>query len=136
MHKLFEKQLARAHRDPDHLDLQMLGELVSTAYEEADRDRQRTDRSMHLMIEELDQLNRHLEQLVEQRTSELVESKGKLQEQNLRFDAAISNMPCGVVMFDAEARLVICIDATRTCTHCRMRFASQEFCCAKSPSTA
>jgi PAS domain-containing protein len=60
------------------------------------------------MIQELDQLNRKLEGLVEERTAELREREAQLQAQNLRFDAALNNMSQAVVMFDVEQRLVIC----------------------------
>ena len=40
-----------------------LATLVTAAYEESDRDRQRTERSIALMVEELDDLNRGLERL-------------------------------------------------------------------------
>jgi diguanylate cyclase (GGDEF)-like protein len=80
---------------------------VSGAYEEYDRDRRRTDRSMSLMIEEVDVVNRNLEQTIVERTRELRARELDLQAQNTRFDAAISNMSQGLLMFDAEARLLI-----------------------------
>jgi diguanylate cyclase (GGDEF)-like protein len=98
MHKLLEKQLARARDAAGHVDIARLCESVSAAYEEADRDRQRTERSISLMIEELDQLSsRDREQL-----------HGKLQLQNLRFEAAVENMTQGLCMFDGEQKLIIC----------------------------
>ena len=60
MHKLLQRQLAQATQAPDHVDLDILAGLVATAYEEADRDRRRTDRSIRLMIEELQQTNTRL----------------------------------------------------------------------------
>ena len=60
------------------------------------------------MIGELDQLNRGLERLVEERTAALREGKAELRAQNLRFDAALSNMSQALLMFDSAARLVIC----------------------------
>ncbi len=36
------------------------------------------------------------------------EAQQKLAEQNARFDAALSNMPHGVCMFDADKRLILC----------------------------
>src|ERR1700736_3179861 len=67
MNSLFARQLAKATKPGGALDLDLLGQLVSGAYEQAHHDRQRTDRSIALMIEELDRLNRGLEQLVEER---------------------------------------------------------------------
>src|SRR5258708_5765245 len=63
---------------------------------------------MSLMIEEIDAIQRNLEQLVIERTQELRAREADLQAQNMRFDAAVSNMSQGLVMFDGDARLVIC----------------------------
>lgn len=60
MRKLFARQLAKARRESGEVDLVALGELVVSAYEEADRDRRRTDRSMALMIEELGDVHQRL----------------------------------------------------------------------------
>ncbi len=59
------------------------------------------------MIEELDRLNRGLEQLVEERTVALRQREEELRAQNLRFDAALNNMSQALLMFDSAARLVI-----------------------------
>jgi diguanylate cyclase (GGDEF)-like protein len=108
VHKLVARQLAKASKDSGPANLDLLLELVSGAYEQADQDRRRTDRSISLMIEELDQLNRGLEQLVEERTAALREREEELSAQNLRFDAALNNMSQALLMFDSAARLVIC----------------------------
>jgi diguanylate cyclase (GGDEF)-like protein len=101
VHKLFAKQLARVRLASGAVDIDALAALVSTTYEEADRDRRRTDRSIALMTEEVDQLNRGLECLVDQRTAELQTVRNVL-------EAALDNMSQGLLMFDAQARLVIC----------------------------
>ncbi len=108
MHKLLARQLGKAAKASGEVDLPTLLELVSAAYEQSDNDRRRTDRSISLMIGELDQLNRGLERLVEERTAALREGKAELRAQNLRFDAALSNMSQALLMFDSAARLVIC----------------------------
>jgi diguanylate cyclase (GGDEF)-like protein len=108
VHKHFARQLAKATDASGAVDMARLADLVGGAYEELDRDRRRSDRSMSLMIEELDTATRHLERLVVERTQELRTSEADLQAQNLRFDAAVNNMSQGLVMFDSEARLVIC----------------------------
>ena len=108
MHKLFAQQVAKATEESGALNLERLGELVGGAYEELDRDRRRTDRSMSLMIEEIDTIHRDLENTVIERTQELRAREAELEAQNMRFDAAVSNMNQGLVMFDAGARLVIC----------------------------
>jgi diguanylate cyclase (GGDEF)-like protein len=108
--KLFARQLAKATLPSGEVDIDMLRRLVVSAYEEADRDRKRTDRSISLMIQELDQLNRGLEKLVQERTAALREREAELSEQNRRFDAAINNMSQALMMFDGEKRLLICND--------------------------
>jgi diguanylate cyclase (GGDEF)-like protein len=108
MHKLFAKLLAKATKSSGQLDLDLLGQLVSTAFEEADHDRRRTDRSISLMVEELDQLNRGLEKTIAERTKQLFQREAELISQNQRFDAAINNMAQGLCMFDAENRLLVC----------------------------
>jgi diguanylate cyclase (GGDEF)-like protein/PAS domain S-box-containing protein len=99
--KLFARQLAKARAASGEVDLELLGNLVDAAYEQSASDRRRTDRSISLMIEELDQLNRNLESEVSKRTAELREREQEL-------DAAIENMPHGLIMFDADSRMVIC----------------------------
>lgn len=108
MHKLFAKHLSKATKSSGEVDLDLLGQLVSMAYEEADRDRRRTDRSIKLMIDELDQLNRNLEKVIAERTSKLREREAELRAQNQRFDAAINNMAQALCMFDRDKRLVVC----------------------------
>jgi diguanylate cyclase (GGDEF)-like protein len=108
VHKLIARQLAKAGKGPGQVDLDLLVELVSGAYDQADQDRRRTDRSISLMIAELDQLNRGLERLVEERTAALQEREEEVRAQNLRFDAALNNMSQALLMFDSCARLVIC----------------------------
>jgi diguanylate cyclase (GGDEF)-like protein len=107
MNRLFARQRAKAARATGEVDVDVLGQLVSDAYNEADRDRRRTDRSIALMVEELDEVNRGLEQLVSERTATLRDREARLAEQNLLIDAAFNNMSQGLVMFNAEGRLMI-----------------------------
>jgi diguanylate cyclase (GGDEF)-like protein len=104
---LFARQLAKATQPDGIVDTGLLGRLVTGAYDQADQDRRRTDRSIGLMIEELDRLHRDLEQLVEERTVALRQREEELSAQNLRFDAALNNMSQALLMFDSKARLVI-----------------------------
>jgi diguanylate cyclase (GGDEF)-like protein/PAS domain S-box-containing protein len=113
VHKLFARQLAKATKPSGEVDLDELIKLVTSAYEQADRDRRRTDRSISLMIEELDSLNRGLEKLVEVRTAALRDSETQLKAQNLRFEAAVNNMSQALLMFDGDRRLVICNERYR-----------------------
>jgi PAS domain S-box-containing protein len=108
VHKLLARQLAKATKGSAEPDLQKLLALVSEAYEQSDKDRNRTERSISLMIGELEQLNRGLDQLVQERTAALRERESELQAQNMRFDAALSNMPYGLGMYDADERLIVC----------------------------
>ncbi len=81
-HKLLAKQLARAAGATGEVDLDRLAESVSAAYEELDRDRRRTDRSIELMIAE-------------------VEASQK------RLLDALDIVPEGIVLFDADDRYVL-----------------------------
>ncbi len=108
MHRLFARQLVKARNEQGELDIDRLVELVVSAYEQFERDRMRTDRSMTLMIEELDELNRGLENLVAERTAVLRQREQELHAQNLHLDAALSNMSQALLLFDSAARLVIC----------------------------
>lgn len=107
MNKLFSRQLAKATQPSGEVDLAVLERLVAEAYEQAERDRRLADRSTALMAEELEELNRGLERLVEERTAALSDREARLAAQNLLIDAAINNMPQALVMFDADARMVV-----------------------------
>jgi diguanylate cyclase (GGDEF)-like protein/PAS domain S-box-containing protein len=82
VHRLFTKQLAKADRGNGEIDVAVLGQLVSAAYEEAERDRARTERSIRLMADELEQVHRRL------------------------LDA-FEVVPEGLVLLDAERRYVL-----------------------------
>ncbi len=107
MHRLFARQREKATKPNGVVDLDVLGELVATAYEQAERDRVRTERSINLMVDELDTLNRTLEVQVAERTVALGNREKELSAQNLRFDAALNNMSQALLMFDGNSRLVI-----------------------------
>jgi diguanylate cyclase (GGDEF)-like protein len=108
VHRLVAKQIAKATDAAGVVDVSKLALLVSGAYDEFDRDRRRTDRSMALMIEEIDAINRNLEALVTKRTVELRAREEDLQAQNMRFDTAVNHMTQGLLLFDASHRLVVC----------------------------
>jgi diguanylate cyclase (GGDEF)-like protein len=82
MRKLFQRQLAKATKEPGKVDLELLGTLVTAAYEEANRDRKRTDRSISLMADEL-------------------------QCAHARLLDAFKVVPEGLVLLDAEGRYVL-----------------------------
>ena len=66
--------------------------------------------------EALESSRRHLEEATrakekaEAALSELDRRKAELSEQNMRFNAALGNMPMGLCMFDQEQRLLVCND--------------------------
>jgi hypothetical protein len=68
VHKLLARQIAKATNEAGSIDLEKLFALVADAYADLDRDRRRTDRSMSLMIEEIDAVQRNLEHMVIERT--------------------------------------------------------------------
>jgi len=108
VHRLIARQIAKATDATGAVDMTELARLVAGAYEEFDRDRRRTDRSMSLMIEEIDAINCNLEQLVAKRTSELRAREADLRAQNMRFDIAINNMVQGLLLYDSLGRLIVC----------------------------
>jgi diguanylate cyclase (GGDEF)-like protein/PAS domain S-box-containing protein len=100
VHKLFKKQLEQAQAGDGTPDIARLAELVSAAYEESDRDRRRTDRSIALMIEELDNFNRGLQHSVDQRTAELAIA-------TTTINATLSNVDQGIVMIDPDGQVSV-----------------------------
>ena len=104
MNKLLAQQIEKAKGASGTVDIDRLVSLVSETYEAADLDRQRTGRS----IEERDRMSKQLEALVVERTAAIKSREAELEAQNLRFDAAINNMTQALLMFDKDARLVIC----------------------------
>ncbi|OEO30589.1 hypothetical protein VW23_020470 [Devosia insulae DS-56] len=108
MRKLFDRQLEKATDAAGHVDLVALERLITAAYEEAELDRTRTDRSMELMIGELTAFQVGLETEIDKRTAQLTRSRQKLRTQNTRFLTALENMSQGLAMFDARQRLVVC----------------------------
>ncbi|MBV9968934.1 MAG: EAL domain-containing protein, partial [Xanthobacteraceae bacterium] len=108
MHKLLARQIAIAKTENGAVDVDRLIGLVSRAYQEFDRDRRRTERAMSFMVEEVGNIQRELERLVADRTEELRAREADLHAQNMRFDAALSHMSQGLVMFDGDSRLTMC----------------------------
>ena len=58
--------------------------------------------------EQLDQIERMIDKAVTERTADLQAREQELLNQNLLFNAALTNMSQGLVMFDAEGRVIIC----------------------------
>lgn len=101
MNRLLATQIHQASGADGRLDTDTLLRLVAAAYDEMDRDRRRTDRSIALMVEELDQLNSGLEQLVAERTAELSALRRQL-------EATLENVDQGIVMTSADGRMLVC----------------------------
>lgn len=88
MHRLLARQIRQSTDESGQVDLTKLGELVSAAYEESDRDRRRTDRAIKLMIEELEQTHKRAER-------DLLRAREFL-------DSIIENIPIAVFAKDAK----------------------------------
>jgi diguanylate cyclase (GGDEF)-like protein len=63
MHRLLERQIARATAPSGILDVAVLLQLIDAAYHEGDRERERNDRATLLTCEEMDALNDELRKL-------------------------------------------------------------------------
>jgi diguanylate cyclase (GGDEF)-like protein len=108
LRKLFDRQLEKATNAAGDVDLAALRALVTAAYEEAEQDRRRTDRSIELMVGELTAFQAGLEAEIKTRTAQLRQSQRKLRTKNAHFLSALENMAHGLALFDHRHRLVIC----------------------------
>jgi diguanylate cyclase (GGDEF)-like protein len=108
VHRLLVKQLQKARKPDGEVDLERLLGLVTTAYDEAEQDRERTDRSIALMVEEIDAFQANLEAQIAKRTSELRDSRKLLKLQNQRMAAALDSTGYAISIFDGRKRLVYC----------------------------
>jgi PAS domain S-box-containing protein len=82
VHKLFARQLEKATGADGAVDIAYLSHLVSSAYDDHDRDRQRTERWIALMIDEVNKTND-------------------------RLANAFEVVPEGLVLLDAQNRFVL-----------------------------
>lgn len=96
LHRLLKRQLAAATAPDGTVDYSALLRDVSAAYESADNDYDRTDRSIRLTTEDNERLN-----------SKLRDGIRSLELQNGRFDAAIESMGHGLAMFDEHGSLAV-----------------------------
>jgi diguanylate cyclase (GGDEF)-like protein/PAS domain S-box-containing protein len=101
MHQLLRKQIAKAVDASGAIDLDRLTAAISSTYDDADKDRRRTDRSITLMVDELAQLNERLEAMVASRTVELEATRRTL-------SVTLENVVQGIVMIDADERVQVC----------------------------
>lgn len=110
MHKLLAKQLQKTRRPDGGTDLEQLTALVARAYEEAEAERERTDRSISLMVEELGTLQNGLEAEIARQTSALRESRKAIKMQNRRMAEALDSTGHAITIFDHSKKLVYCND--------------------------
>ncbi|HKY87077.1 MAG TPA: EAL domain-containing protein [Pseudorhodoplanes sp.] len=89
MHKLLAKQVAKATASTGVLDIDALATLVGAAYEELERDRRRSEHSIAVMIDELN--NAHTQ----------------LNRAHARLSEAFDIIPEALVLLDAEGRYVL-----------------------------
>ncbi len=101
--RLLARQIARATDARGVLQVELLLPMIDAAYADSDRDAQRTDRSIELMVEDNDRLQARLTEAMQEMTL-----------QNERFAVAIDNMSHGLTMFDAAQTLVVANERFRT----------------------
>ncbi|HEY6256740.1 MAG TPA: EAL domain-containing protein [Xanthobacteraceae bacterium] len=107
MRKLFEQQLAKATRESGAVDLDALADLVTAAYEEAERDRLRSDHSLRLMAEEIEQTHARLVEAFDIVPEGLVllDAKGRYVRWNRRYvdlyDTALDKIAVGASFADS-----------------------------------
>jgi len=105
--KLFQRQLAKATSETGAIDVDLLADLVVAAYEEADRDRRRTERSIKLMTDELQQAHAQLVEAFEIVPEGLVllDAQGRYIRWNRQFaklyDTALDKIAVGLSFADS-----------------------------------
>ena len=102
MHKLLARQLAKATTAGGEIDIEILGQLVGSAYEQADRECRRTDRSICLMVEELDAHLREREHVAD-----------LLRGQKMTLDATIASMADAVLVADQSGQIIVANPAAK-----------------------
>jgi diguanylate cyclase (GGDEF)-like protein/PAS domain S-box-containing protein len=107
VNKLVQKQIEKATLASGEVDMDLLAELVGAAYEEADRDRRRTDRSLMLMSAELERAHAQLLEAFEMVPEGLVlvDADGRYIRWNRKFadlyDTAIDKITVGASFADS-----------------------------------
>lgn len=99
MHRLLTRQLRRSTLENGELDVSALLEAVNKAYEENDTARSMSARAMRLMsdemsrqYQELEHHQQHLEDVVAQRTTELIEEKERAEASARAKSEFLANM--------------------------------------------
>jgi diguanylate cyclase (GGDEF)-like protein/PAS domain S-box-containing protein len=95
LHSLLKKQLARAQASDPQESLAALAAMVNSVYEDHDRDRRRTERSMTLMIDELSEARALIEATFEsiQQGVMMVDAAGKVRLFNRQVCRLLSIPP-------------------------------------------
>ncbi len=89
-HRLLDRQIRKASASGGTLNIEELLRLVSLTYTEDEEDSRRTDRSIQLMVDELDAANQSLAHAGE------------------RLELTLESVQHGIMMIDAEARISVC----------------------------
>ncbi len=110
METLLARQIEESRRPDGEIDVDRLKALVETTYAETQQDRERTDRSIALMVEELEGLQKTLETDIANRTAELRESRKQLKLQNRRMAEALDSTGHAISIYDRNKRLIYCND--------------------------
>jgi diguanylate cyclase (GGDEF)-like protein len=108
MLRFFSEQLAKSRSPSGQIDAARLRELASAPREQAGRERKHLESSNTPMAEESHLPDDVIERRVAERTAELRAREQDLLNQNILFNAALTNMSQGLVMFDARGCVVIC----------------------------
>src|SRR4051812_28260904 len=99
LHRLLLRQIRRSQRDDGNTDYAALFVMIGKAYAEFDHISQMNERAMHLMSEEMIQKNRelddhrqHLEDVVAERTADLVMAKDRAEAATRAKSEFLANM--------------------------------------------
>lgn len=105
--RFFSQQPSRPRNGENDRDALRPEELGSTAHG-TQRAGEAWGGSNAFTAEQIDQIGRMIDKAVTERTADLQAREQELLNQNLLFNAALTNMSQGLVMFDAEGRVIIC----------------------------
>jgi diguanylate cyclase (GGDEF)-like protein len=100
IHKLLERQIRKSISADGGFDFDMLFALISAAYNESEQEQRRTDRSIGLMVAELEAVNAGLEAEVAGRTHELRDVRARLEQ-------TLASVDQGIIMISAAGRVVV-----------------------------
>lgn len=100
MHKTLERQIRKFLQNPPPSEMNELFEAISTTYAHFDEDRVLTERSFDLSSRELMDITKKIEEKVEIRTREF-------QQEHARLLALINNFPLGIILIDADNKIVV-----------------------------